>query len=170
MKLNNLAMHILFSLLNGNATGYELTQAMSKSHVWRSSHQQIYRELIKLDNLGLVTFTTVRQVSKPNRKPYSITAAGRAAIEDAAKNTTPVISPAHSIRTVMINSGNKKYFETLTEQLKEQILLIKTKMIREDCPVEYLSMSREIYHHTAELDYCADVLKHLAQNAKQIAA
>ncbi|MGF1761280.1 PadR family transcriptional regulator [Photobacterium sagamiensis] len=170
MKLNNLAMHILFSLLNGNVTGYELTQSMSKSHVWRSSHQQVYRELTKLDKLGLVMFTTVHQEGKPGRKLYSLTAAGHAAIEAAAKNTTPIISPVHSIRTVMINSGNKKYFETLAEQLKAEILLIKTKMIKEDCPVEHLSMCREIYHHTAELDFCADVLKHLAQNANQKAA
>ncbi|MGF1761670.1 PadR family transcriptional regulator [Photobacterium sagamiensis] len=79
MELNNLAMHILFSLLNGNATGYELTRSMSKSHVWRSSHQQVYRELVKLNKLGLVTFTTVQQKDKPNRKPYSIMAAGHAA-------------------------------------------------------------------------------------------
>ena len=110
MKLNNLAMHILLSLLNGEATGYELTQAMSKSHVWRSSHQQTYRELVKLNKSGLVTFTTVQQKGKPDRKPYSITAAGHTAIETAVKNMTPVISPAHSIRTVMINSGNKTYF------------------------------------------------------------
>ena len=170
MELSSLAMQILFLLLKGNATGYELTQSMSKSHVWRSSHQQVYRELVKLDKLGLVTFTTVQQEGKPNRKPYSITAAGHAAIEAAAKNTTPIISPVHSIRTVMINSGNKKYFETLAEQLNEAILLLKTKLIKEDCPVEHLSMCREIYHHTAELDYCADVLKHLAQNVHTKAA
>ncbi|MGF1760271.1 PadR family transcriptional regulator [Photobacterium sagamiensis] len=162
MKLNNLAVHILFLLQNGNATGYELTRSMSKSHVWRSSHQQVYRELVKLNKLGLVTFTTVLQEGKPNRKPYSITAAGHAAIE-AAKDTTPIISPVHSIHTVMIKSGNKKYFETLAEQLTAAILLIKTKMIKEDCPVEHLCMFREIYHHTTELDYCADVIKHLAK-------
>ncbi|MGF1761052.1 hypothetical protein L4D76_24635 [Photobacterium sagamiensis] len=83
---------------------------------------------------------------------------------------TPIISPVHSIHTVMINSGNKKYFETLAEQLTAAILLIKTKMIKEDCPVEHLSMLREIYHHIADLDYCNHVLKYLAQNANQKAA
>ncbi|MFC1502873.1 PadR family transcriptional regulator [Pseudomonadota bacterium] len=170
MELNNLAIHILFSLLKGKATGYELSQSMSKSHVWRSSHQQTYRELVKLNKLGLVTFTTVQQEGKPDRKPYSITAAGHTAIEAAAKNMTPIIYPVHSIRTVMINSDNKTYFETLAEQLSAAIILIKTKMIEVDCPVEQLSMRREIYLHTAELDYCADVLKHLAQNTSQKAA
>ena len=170
MELNNLAMHILLSLLKGKATGYELTKAMSKSHVWRSSHQQIYRELVNLEKLGLVTFIIAKQEGKPDRKPYSITPAGLAAIEVTTENTTPVIPSLHSIRTVMVEMGNKKYFKSLSAKLTKAITLIKADLIKTECLIERLAMNREIAIHTAELDYCADVIKHLSKKAHSKAA
>ncbi|MFI3273275.1 PadR family transcriptional regulator [Vibrio sp.] len=170
MELNDLAMHLLLSLRDTTATGYELTQSMSKSYVRRASHQQVYRELNKLCKRGLVHFVIEEQSGKPDRKPYSITSAGLNAIEATAISTSPKLTSLHNIRTVMIAAGNEKYFESLFDQLTTAIEDIKTKMIKEECPIERLAMSREIAIHTAEITYCSDVLKHLAKNSQSQAA
>ncbi|MCC5812659.1 MAG: PadR family transcriptional regulator [Ectothiorhodospiraceae bacterium] len=69
---------LLAALHESPATGYELTQRFRHrlAHVWNASHQQIYRELGKLHEEGLLTMTEVPQTEKPDRKLYQVTAEG----------------------------------------------------------------------------------------------
>lgn len=170
MELKGLPLHLLLSLRNKAMTGYDLTKAMKTSYVRRASHQQVYRELSKLNELGLVQFTIEPQDGKPDRKVYSITSDGHAAIDTATEDMAPEVPLLHGIRTVMMEAGNSTYFESLSKQLTEAIKQIKTNLIAMDCPIEQLAMNREISIHTAELSYCADVIEHFAENAHDKAA
>ena len=49
-------------------------------YVWQAKHSQIYPELAKMERAGLVSFRQVEQKSRPARKVYSATGAGRAAL------------------------------------------------------------------------------------------
>lgn len=71
--------HALLAALSHRAqTGYELARAFDESlgHFWQASHQQIYRELAKLETEGLLSCELVLQQSRPDRKVYSLTEAG----------------------------------------------------------------------------------------------
>lgn len=70
---------ILGLLSLGDFTGYDVSKRFAGSigFFWSAKHSQIYPELGKLSEEGLVTFQAVEQDSKPNKKLYSITAAGR---------------------------------------------------------------------------------------------
>ncbi len=71
--------HALLAALSHRAqTGYELARAFDESlgHFWQASHQQIYRELAKLEAGGLLSCELVEQQSRPDRKVYSLTTAG----------------------------------------------------------------------------------------------
>ena len=74
---------ILVSLLDGEMTGYELARSFDTNvgFFWKASHQQIYQELHKLEEAGLITGESVVQTSRPNKNPYTLTEAGLAAIE-----------------------------------------------------------------------------------------
>ena len=64
-------------------SGYELkTQYFdgSVAHFWSADQAQIYRTLDKLEQDGLVESEVVVQTIRPNRKPYTITDAGREAL------------------------------------------------------------------------------------------
>ncbi len=82
---------LLAALNEAPATGYELSQRFRTrlAHVWNASHQQIYRELGKLHEEGLVSAETIPQADKPDRKPYHVTNTGRAALRAWLANPQP---------------------------------------------------------------------------------
>ena len=69
---------ILTVLARGEMTGYEITKDFEAVyvHFWRASHQQVYRELARLDQDGGVTVKVVAQESRPDKKVYAITKRG----------------------------------------------------------------------------------------------
>ena len=72
--------HALLGLLNYEPmTGYELKQFFDSSieHFWNAELSQIYPTLKSLEDSEYVTKTVEVQESRPNRKVYEITAAGR---------------------------------------------------------------------------------------------
>ncbi|MBF4425056.1 PadR family transcriptional regulator [Vibrio anguillarum] len=75
--------HVILTVLSTrDATGYDITKEFSSSigYFWKASHQQVYRELNKMGQQGLVTCVLEPQDGKPDRKVYSITDAGRSAL------------------------------------------------------------------------------------------
>lgn len=75
---------LLVSLSERSGTGYQLTRRFDRSigHWWRASHQQIYKTLGRMTDSGLVTFVEQAQDGKPDKKVYSITDRGRAALSE----------------------------------------------------------------------------------------
>ena len=71
---------ILAALLDGEASGYDLTKAFDSSvaNFWMATPQQLYRELDRMAAAGLITARLVEQDRRPNKHLYSLTAAGRA--------------------------------------------------------------------------------------------
>jgi len=72
--------HGLLGLLNyGSMTGYELDKAFKSSlaFFWHAKSSQIYRELDAMEHCGWLTSERVIQEEKPNKRIYSITAAGK---------------------------------------------------------------------------------------------
>ncbi len=75
--------HVILTVLSTrDATGYDITKEFSASigYFWKASHQQVYRELNKMGDQGLVTCVLEPQEGKPDRKVYSITDSGRSAL------------------------------------------------------------------------------------------
>ncbi|GAL14085.1 transcriptional regulator PadR family [Vibrio astriarenae] len=75
--------HVILTVLSTrDATGYDITKEFSSSigYFWKASHQQVYRELNKMAQSGQVSCVLEPQEGKPDRKVYSITDAGRAAL------------------------------------------------------------------------------------------
>lgn len=65
----------------GPASGYGLTKSFggSLNHVWQASHSQVYPELTRMVEAGLVT---VSEDGEPRgKKCYTVTEAGRAELE-----------------------------------------------------------------------------------------
>ncbi|MBL1084535.1 PadR family transcriptional regulator [Streptomyces actinomycinicus] len=71
---------VLAALLEGEASGYELSKAfdVSLANFWPATAQQLYRELERLAQDGLVRARTVEQERRPNKRMFTLTEAGRA--------------------------------------------------------------------------------------------
>ncbi len=86
----SLRFALLGLLARESLTGYDLTKRFDSTigFFWSAKHSQIYPELAALSKEGLVTFEVVTQTSKPNKKVYTITAAGRDALSAWAAEET----------------------------------------------------------------------------------
>ena len=75
--------HSILATLVGRAkplSGYDLAKEFNSSvgFFWKTTHQQIYRELARLEKEGMLTSEIIRQNDRPDKKIYSITDPGRA--------------------------------------------------------------------------------------------
>ncbi len=71
--------HVVLAVLaRGDMTGYDITKTFESvySHIWRASHQQVYRELGRLSEEGRVSAKVVAQQGRPDKKIYTLTRRG----------------------------------------------------------------------------------------------
>ncbi|MHA7305031.1 PadR family transcriptional regulator [Arthrobacter sp. TMN-49] len=78
----SLAQAILTSLLEKPCTGAELARRFDKSlgHFWQATHQQIYKELGKLEHSGWVQAHGLA-ATRGQQRHFEVLAPGRAALE-----------------------------------------------------------------------------------------
>ncbi|MFB7653667.1 MULTISPECIES: PadR family transcriptional regulator [unclassified Streptomyces] len=71
---------ILTALVEKPSSGLELTRRFDRSigYFWSATHQQIYRELGKLEGEGLIRELPGRQPARGQKKSYGVLPAGRA--------------------------------------------------------------------------------------------
>ncbi|WP_059011884.1 PadR family transcriptional regulator [Streptomyces specialis] len=71
---------ILTALLEKPSSGLELTRRFDRSigYFWSATHQQIYRELGRLEEAGLIRALPSAQPARGGRKEYEVLPAGRA--------------------------------------------------------------------------------------------
>lgn len=74
---------VLAALLCGESSGYDLAKSFDASvaNFWTATPQQLYRELDRLAADGLIEARVVQQERRPNKRIFSLTPAGRAAIQ-----------------------------------------------------------------------------------------
>ncbi|MET8569491.1 PadR family transcriptional regulator [Streptomyces sp. NPDC004783] len=85
---------VLAALLEGEASGYELSKVfdVSLANFWPATPQQLYRELDRLAGDGLIEARTVPQERRPTKRVFSLTQAGREQLSAFA--TEPTRRPA----------------------------------------------------------------------------
>jgi DNA-binding PadR family transcriptional regulator len=85
---------ILVSLEERSGSGYELARRFQKSigFFWAASHQQIYRTLKRMVELGWVSCEEVPQEGRPDKKVYRTSADGRAEVRRWLAES---VEPAH---------------------------------------------------------------------------
>jgi len=75
---------IIITLEDKLCSGYEIAQNFNRGlgYFWCASHQQIYLELKKMTDAGLVSYDVIKQVGKPAKKVYRTTTEGFNALDD----------------------------------------------------------------------------------------
>lgn len=73
---------VLGQLADGPRSGYEIKSLLEDgaAHFWHASYSQIYSELRRLSELGLASEEHVQQAARPDKRVYTITDDGRAAL------------------------------------------------------------------------------------------
>lgn len=117
--------HVILTVLSTrDATGYDITKEFSASigYFWKASHQQVYRELNKMGQQGLVTCVLEPQEGKPDRKVYSITDAGRAALGEWFDQPTahPTVRDEFSAKLMACSVQSATPYLTQLRELVEE--------------------------------------------------
>ena len=84
--------YVVLSLLDrAPRSGYDVVKSFDSSvgYFWQASHQQVYRELAQLHQLGWVTFTVESGGERPDRKVYRLADGGRRALREWLRKPLP---------------------------------------------------------------------------------
>jgi PadR family transcriptional regulator AphA len=100
--------HVVLTVLaRGGLSGYEITKNFEAvySHFWRASHQQVYRELARLNEAGSVTAKVVAQKGRPNKNVYTLTKQGLEELRDWVNASTEFPKPQNDLLVKLLALG-----------------------------------------------------------------
>lgn len=116
----SLKFALLAALHEEPLTGYDLNHKFRTrlANVWNASHQQIYRELGKLDEEKLVSVEDVPQKGRPDKRLYRINKSGQEALATWV-NTPHGRPPVRDPLLVKLFAGDLLDPERFSQELAE---------------------------------------------------
>lgn len=103
---------VLAALLEGEASGYDLAKGFDASvaNFWMATPQQLYRELDRLADDGLIRARIVHQQRRPNKRMFSLTEAGYEAIRQftATAPKPSVIRDELAVKVLAADAGDTR--------------------------------------------------------------
>lgn len=169
---------ILAVLVDQPCSGYDLRKRFEGSvgFFWRASFQQIYRELAKLEEQGLLQSQSVQQENRPDKKIYSVTAAGEQYMRDwIAQPAEP--SPLRDELLVKLFAGHLvprtvllAELEQHRQQHRQQLAVYQAidqqyfqnlETASPEDQFHYLTLRHGIRYETEWLDWCDEVVQFL---------
>jgi DNA-binding PadR family transcriptional regulator len=172
---------ILAVLSNRPCSGYDLAKQFDGSvgFFWNASHQQIYRELTKLEEQGLISVEVIHQESRPDKKQYSLTPIGQTTLRDwiiQPSSPSPIkdevlvklfvghLVPLTKLQT-LLQAQRQQHEELLaTYKTIEQQFLAHPGDLPHNLRCQYLTLRNGIHFETSWLTWCDEALTTLAQS------
>ncbi|WP_166907321.1 PadR family transcriptional regulator [Mycobacterium sp. DL440] len=122
---------VLAALLDGEASGYDLAKGFDASvaNFWMATPQQLYRELDRMAADGLIAARLVEQDRRPNKRLYSLTAAGRQALLEYTEVPPKpgAIREDLLVQVQAVDSGN---IEAVRDSLTQRLQWATAKLAR----------------------------------------
>lgn len=88
----SLSHALMTSLLEKSSSGYDLARRFDKSigFFWRATHQQIYRELARMEKAGWIASEAAPDGGRTRKRIYQVLDAGRVELERWVREPAPV--------------------------------------------------------------------------------
>lgn len=125
----SLSHAVLTSLIEKSSSGYELARRFDKSigYFWHATHQQIYRELARMEAAGWIASTAAPDAGKTRKREYTVLPAGRVELARWAGQPTP----PHDLRdefTVRLRADAALGDVDLRDELAQRIAAHQDKL------------------------------------------
>ncbi|WP_406864880.1 PadR family transcriptional regulator [Streptomyces sp. HUAS MG47] len=115
---------VLAALLEGESSGYDLAKSfdVSVANFWAATPQQLYRELERLAEAGLVAARLVQQERRPNKRLFRLTDAGRAELHayTTAEPRPTAIRDELMVQVQAVDVGDAQAVRTSVEKHLER--------------------------------------------------
>lgn len=175
--------HVILTVLSTrDATGYDITKEFSATigYFWKASHQQVYRELNKMAEQGLVTCVLEPQDGKPDRKVYSITEIGRSTLGEWFEQPTahPTVRDEFSAKLIACSVQSAEPYRLQLLELVEEsrkLVLHYQEIAASYYPnpaklnklqrLERLTLRRNLLARQAWIEWADEVLAELSEMA-----
>lgn len=182
MKTNQSQFALMGLLSLGEMSGYDLKQLSewSVGHFWREGYGQIYPSLKRLAVDGMVKKRTERNAGRPERIVYTLTAAGKKALQAWLKvRAEPEVPRSELLLKVFF--GGLTDADTVTEHIErkltacekelEELKATRARVEREggrhpQKPFWLMTLSYGEYMTKAQEEWCKDMLKDLKKITK----
>lgn len=179
-----LSYAILSALIDRPSSGYDLAKDFDQrvSHFWHASHQQIYRELARMEHDKWVKAKRIAQRNKPDRKLYSVTALGKKALAEWIARPSEVVKIREDL-LIKLRAGTLVKSQVLVEELqRHQQVHLETLAFYENVherdfadsesmsPAEvlnYLVLRCGILYEHAYLTWCEEALALLEKQSSR---
>jgi DNA-binding PadR family transcriptional regulator len=146
---------VLAALLEGEYSGYDLAKSFDASvaNFWMATPQQLYRELDRLAEQGLIQARVVHQERRPNKRVYSLTDAGRDAIREFTSRAPKpcVIRDELAVKVLAADAGNAQAVrEFILERLRwataklQRYERFRTRLLDGRTEEEYLARAERV--------------------------
>lgn len=176
---------ILTVLARGEMTGYEITKDFEAVyvHFWRASHQQVYRELARLNEDGRVTVKAVAQEGRPDKKIYAITKVGLEELKRWIVQPTEPPRAQYDLLVKLLGSHvvDKRSFQRELMRIREraQQWLKELRAMRHEClrtratwsdhdRILYLTLRRGLLLGQAQARWLKEVTEFIEAGTLQI--
>jgi DNA-binding PadR family transcriptional regulator len=175
-----IAHAILVSLVDSPASGYDLAKQFEASvgFFWKATHQQIYRELTKLEEQGWISAKVISQDNRPDKKLYSVTELGKQQlVEWMAHESEPAAIKDDLL--VKIFAGYLAPSKTIVEELERHRKLHAQKLrvyqdieqqyfqnphaLSQQDKFRYLTLRKGIGYETDWIAWCDEAIELLKQ-------
>ncbi len=159
-NISDLAIFCLMLIKDSKMSGYDIASYLFP--FWKASHQQVYRELNKLHELGLANFTEKTNNGRPDSKLYTLTAKGEKALKKYHHDTESKIdTPYPRGRQVsMLMVENVDYFRRAIRVLGDKAAK-QSEFIESLTDLkERLIAERHLKLLELEIDYAQTVIGH----------
>ncbi|MEM9512256.1 MAG: PadR family transcriptional regulator [Cyanobacteria bacterium P01_E01_bin.48] len=128
-------------------SGYDIGKEFDEcvGHYWQATSQQIYRELSKMEKLEWVEAEAIAQEGRPNKKVFSITAAGTEELLDWMGQPSEPMCVREDL-LVKVRAGHLVEPQVLIEELTRRQEIHAGKL------AQLLEMEREHFSEPDELE------------------
>lgn len=171
----SLSYAILAILADAACSGYDLAKQFDGSvgYFWAASHQQIYRELTKLENKGWIEAELIAQEGRPNKKVFSLTALGRqemvhwmgrpSKISRTKEEILVKLFAGHLVNPEVLITELRRYQAEHQQQLAvyeeiERAAFASLEQLPWSAKCQYLTLQQGLVYERGILDWCTDAI------------
>ncbi|MFE7173702.1 PadR family transcriptional regulator [Streptomyces sp. NPDC057616] len=145
---------VMAALLEGEASGYDLAKGFEASvaNFWMATPQQLYRELERMEQEGLVSARVVQQERRPNKRLFSLTEAGLRVLRDyvaTAPDKPPAMRDELMVKVQCVDIVEGEQFDAVRAAVAERHERATAKLAR------YLRMQERMLDGRDEEEYLA---------------
>ena len=171
----SLAHAVLTSLLEKASSGYDLARRFDKSigYFWHATHQQIYRELARMEAAGWVEASVPADAGKTRKKEYRVLPPGRQELARWAQEEAPPMDLRDEF-TVKLRADAVLGEINLAPEVRRHIALheerlaqyraieardfASTKTLNRGQRIQYMILKKGILYEQGEIDWGREML------------